>query len=575
MRSVDKFTLWFGITNLIVGILSIFTPFVGHRSARNPIRRIKGERQGVINREPGMLLGRISAVNPPHAILHAVLGALGLAASGSNRFTRGYLWLNGLVFAVLAAVGWAAVGIKPGVHNVRGVAFDRQGNAIKTLWAAIAMFLALRGKDADQSPIPREKTLDSSLALLMEGYTFISRRCARYKSDVFQTRITFRKVFCMQGEEAARVFYSGDRFTRRNALPAVSLRLLQGFGSFFLLDGEAHRQRKRPVIALMAPENRQRFNDILTEEWRNAARRWEKREKIVFYHEVEEIIFRTVCRWAGVPVPEGEVAQRTSEVAVMFEGAGAVGWRNLQAQILRTRTENWIEDVVEMVRAGAHRPGEDSAAQVLALAKDAQGNLLDKHVAAVELINILRPTVAVARFITYAALALHDYPEVRRRLESGDEEYLDWFVHEVRRYYPFFPFVAGRVRQPFHWRGLHFKKNTWVMLDLFGTNHDERSWDNPDKFRPERFKDWNGSAYNYIPQGGGDTATDHRCPGEDLTLDMMKQAVRMLTKEMRYDVPEQNLNISLRKMPSIPKSRFIMRNVRLVNRAWEQERMTV
>ena len=38
-------------------------------------------------------------------------------------------------------------------------------------------------------PIPRENSIDSTLALLNEGYNFISRRCERLHSDAFETRI--------------------------------------------------------------------------------------------------------------------------------------------------------------------------------------------------------------------------------------------------------------------------------------------------------------------------------------------------------------------------------------------------
>ena len=70
------------------------------------------------------------------------------------------------------------------------------------------------------------------------------------------------------------------------------------------------------------------------------------------------------------------------------------------------------------------------------------------------------------------------------------------FVQEVRRFFPFFPAVAGRVRETFEWRGYRFDRGTHVMLDLHGTNHDSRVWREPDAFRPERFLQWDGSPSN-------------------------------------------------------------------------------
>lgn len=75
--------------------------------------------------------------------------------------------------------------------------------------------------------IPREASLDSALALLAEGYTFISKRCGRLQSDVFKTRFMLRNAICAMGEDAAAMFYHPDRFTRKHAVPPTTLLLLR------------------------------------------------------------------------------------------------------------------------------------------------------------------------------------------------------------------------------------------------------------------------------------------------------------------------------------------------------------
>ena len=121
--------------------------------------------------------------------------------------------------------------------------------------------------------------------------------------------------------------------------------------------------------------------------------------------------------------------------------------------------------------------------------------------------------------------------------------------------------IGGRVLREFNWRGHHFAKGTRVLLDLYGTLHDPQTWEEPSAFRPERFRGRNVSAFDLIPQGGGDHLANHRCAGEWITITLMKRAVRLLTTAMRYDVPEQDLRIDLTRMPAIPESRFVVRNV--------------
>jgi fatty-acid peroxygenase len=117
--------------------------------------------------------------------------------------------------------------------------------------------------------------------------------------------------------------------------------------------------------------------------------------------------------------------------------------------LLRARAERWVRSIIQDVRDGKLDVPEGCATHVIAFFRGLDGEPLDAKVAAVELINILRPTVAVAWYVTFAALALHQYPQCERALATGGEGELERFVQEVRRFYPLFPAVRGRVQKPF------------------------------------------------------------------------------------------------------------------------------
>ncbi len=53
--------------------------------------------------------------------------------------------------------------------------------------------------------VPRDPLPDATLALLRDGYRFIPRRCERFGSDLFETRLLLRRAVCMRGPEAARL----------------------------------------------------------------------------------------------------------------------------------------------------------------------------------------------------------------------------------------------------------------------------------------------------------------------------------------------------------------------------------
>jgi fatty-acid peroxygenase len=411
--------------------------------------------------------------------------------------------------------------------------------------------------------IPRLDAFDSSVALLREGYGFGARRFARCSSDAFETRLMLRKAVVAFGKEAARLLYEPDRMTRRGALPVTVVTLLQDFGSVQMLDGEALRRRKQMFMSLMTPAGLALFEDLVEGEWRAGIPEWAQAGQVVLFDAVREVLFRAVCAWSGVPLDRREADARTRQFAAMVEGAASVGPRNLRAQVLRHRAERWAGDVIERARSGALEVEEGRAVHAIAWHRDGEGRLLDTQVARVELINVLRPTVAVARFITFAALALRQYPECRAKV-IADDEYLRWFVQEVRRYYPFFPMVGGRAREGFDWRGRRFPAGSWFLLDIYATNHDPRIWSEPAAFRPERFATWDGDPYSFVPQGGGDHGVTHRCAGEWLTISVMERAVRLLTTAMTYDVPLQDLGVDLSRMPAAPRSGLRISQVRPV-----------
>jgi fatty-acid peroxygenase len=416
------------------------------------------------------------------------------------------------------------------------------------------------------SDIPREHRGDSTIALLKDPYKFISKRCRELHSDVFVTRILLKRTICMSGAEAARLFYDPSRFIRHGAPPLRLQQSLFGKGGVQALDDEAHQRRKALFLSLLSQE---RIGDVVatvTKRLREYAGKWASMDRVVLYPELQEVLTRAVCAWAGVPLDEDEVGKRARQLAFLFDGAGAVGPRHWRSRIARQQTDRWIAAIIDRIRSGDYRPPHDSAAFQLAWYREPNGGVLPSKTAAVEVLNILRPTVAVSVYIVFLAHALHEHPRYRDALRRGDPIQTEAFVQEVRRFYPFFPATTALVRREFDWNGLHFPADVRVLLDLHGINHDARVWDAPEEFRPERFLHWDGDAFTFVPQGGGDHQKNHRCPGEWATIEIMKAALDFLVNGIRYEVPPQDLELDDRRLPALPRSRFVITKVSRVAR---------
>jgi fatty-acid peroxygenase len=403
---------------------------------------------------------------------------------------------------------------------------------------------------------------DSTVALATDGYRFGIRRFDRLGRDGFDTHLMLRPVTFLRGSSAVRFFYEGGRFERAGALPRSVLHLLQDEGSVLTLTGAAHERRKAVFLELLAPERLPRLTEAFRIHFLEAAGHWATEDRVVLLEELSVVLTRAVCDWAGVPLPEDQVAERSREFSTMVDQVAAVGPPNWRARALRRRTERWAAELITGVRDGTVRTRGDSALVALAGLSDDEGRPLDPAVCAVELLNLLRPTVAVGRYLVFCAWALHQHPRWHARFSAGDDSELDLFVHEVRRFFPFIPVIGGRATRDSTFGDTRFKRGAWVMLDLYGTNHSERLWSRPEVFLPQRFRGRNLSPNELVPHGGGYAEDGHRCPGEDPTLELMREGVRLLTRAVDYDVPEQDLRISLRSIPAAPESGFVISNVR-------------
>ena len=404
---------------------------------------------------------------------------------------------------------------------------------------------------------------DSTLSFLREGFLFIPNRCNSLNSDVFETRLLLKKVICLNGYEAAKMFYDNNLFERKNAAPERMRRTLTGDGGVQSLDDAAHRNRKAMFLSLMTEGKLEGFISILNRELNSAGLVWTSEKKITLFAEMQEIFFRTACAWSGVPLTDAEAGKRADDMGEMVDGFAAIGYRNCLAKLARKRSEAWMVDVIEKVRRNELSASQGTALHTMTWHKDENGQLLRSDTAAVEMLNIVRPISAIATYVAFAALALHDYPRCAASLRGGDDDDYQVFVQEVRRYYPFTPFVLAKVRKDFDWQGVHFPRGKPVFLSAYGVDHDPRLWPDPEQFDPQRFRNWDGNQFAFIPHGGGDYLRGHRCAGEHLTIQAMKAALCFLVEGIDFDVPSQDLSFSLARIPALPKSGFVINNVRL------------
>ncbi|MEW1835309.1 cytochrome P450 [Microbacterium sp. NPDC079995] len=426
---------------------------------------------------------------------------------------------------------------------------------------------AERAADPTLGVVSRAAWRDDSASLLTRGYRFGEHIWRRVPGGARSApmRLLFSDALLVRGAEGVAAFYDDQRVARHGAMPPFIQETLFGHESVHSLDGEDHRHRKATFVsALYEDEQVARLRPHLEREWRHEVDEWIAGGTRSAYDAAVGALGRAIMRWAGLP-GTGEAKTRWARrQAQIVEGFGVPYSPEYVLSALNRRwSDRHAERLIRAVRAGRLDAHPDTALAAWAWHRDRDGRLLSARLAGVELQNSFRPMIAVARFSAFAAKRLQEHPEWRERIAAEVSERASLvdgplataFAQEIRRLSPFVPMLPAFATQDIEVDGRTVRAGGRIVLDILGTDTDERSWERPDVFDPERFvgvDDYEAIAA-FIPHGGADVATGHRCPGEKLAIAGLAASISALS-DPRLTVLPAGLEVNERRMPTKPRS---------------------
>ena len=399
---------------------------------------------------------------------------------------------------------------------------------------------------------------------LDEGYLLLSELRKEADAPVVKARLLNKEVIAVYGKEAAKKFYDPRNFKREGAMPKVVLKTLFGEEGVQTLDGKAHEHRKTTFMNLMTPKRMDEYHRILD---KNLAQKLDQQHgEFELFDLSKDVLFRSICEWAGIDLSEmskEEIDQLAEYQISMISSAVTNPATHIKGIENRKKSEKWAQSLIEHARTNPVAGKENIALYAFANATDDNGELLPIDVAAVELLNVIRPTVALTVWIALMGHALFSRPDIYQRLHAEFDKLQDSFIQEMRRYYPFFPMLPAFAKQDVEIDGYLIPKDSWVVLDLYGTNHDKRTIETPEVFRISRYlgKEKHISydeEYEMIAQGGGKFEAMHRCAGEWITLHTLRVFSDQLVNKYQFSVPKQDWEIPMNQFPTYPKSKALL-----------------
>lgn len=406
---------------------------------------------------------------------------------------------------------------------------------------------------------------DRTIQFLTDGYLLPSnlRTTAGLEPESMcpvTTKLLGQDATIVRGSAGIDLFYDEDVMQREGAMPPVIGDALVGKGAVHNLDGEEHKVRKAQMAAMAYEDERvAEFAPLVAEEVERAVAGWEGAQGNVF-EDLSLAFGRAAFRWAGIDLPAENTDELVGRMITLLDNFGtATGTPRAFWQ--RRQLDNWAEALITDVREGRITARPDCVLEHMAQLTDASGERVDARTAGIELQNLTRPTVAVGFFASFAAVALAENPQWRTRInesETGREAFA--FAQEVRRFYPFVPMFPAKATKDTEFEGCPIHQGQRVILDFVGTLHSAEEWDNPASFDPERFMAYETQSEAetikpFIPQGGADVRTGHRCPGEKIAVTALSAAVEALARpEVRISAEAIDTNYSMTEILARPKS---------------------
>lgn len=131
--------------------------------------------------------------------------------------------------------------------------------------------------------------------------------------------------------------------------------------------------------------------------------------------------------------------------------------------------------------------------------------------------------------------------EGKRDITDNDLEkmhYLKAVIKETLRYHVPVPFLARVARDNLKIRGYDISSGTMVIINAWTIGRDPASWNDPEKFMPERFLntsvDFRGQDFRLIPFGAGRRG----CPGITFAMASVELVLVNLMQKFTWDLPD-------------------------------------
>jgi cytochrome P450 len=367
-------------------------------------------------------------------------------------------------------------------------------------------------------------------------------RCHRRYGDTFTLRIRHYGdwVLLADPDDVKRVFTAGPAVGVATANPLLGP--LLGPRSVMLLEEPEHMVRRKLMLPSFHGRAVQADAEMMAQVARQEVARWPVGEPFALWPRMQDITLDVVMRAVFGPASETPRLQPLRQSLRTL-----TTWMNepRNLALLAALGPGWVtrsrgyreamgaveEAVMAEVRRRKDEPdgGDPGVVSMLVAAEYEDGSPLSDQDLRDELVTLLSdgPTSSTLAWTFERLLRNPDKLELLREdVLGGDGAYLDAVVKETLRLRPPVPVVVRTLLEPLTLGGHELPAGTTVAPCIHLIHRDERWYEQPHRFLPERFLGKQPGTYTWIPFGGG----VRRCLAASYAEMEMKRVLRIVLR---------------------------------------------
>jgi cytochrome P450 family 135 len=404
-------------------------------------------------------------------------------------------------------------------------------------------------------PGPRMPAVAQTLAWALAP-TALMDHCFKSRGEAFT--LTFspsgRKLVMVSDPAAVKTVLTAPPEAAPSAAGDTPIASILGPSSVITLTGPEHMRQRKLLLPPFHGERMRAYEETIVQASRRDMASWPLGRPMRLGARTRnitlEVILRAVFgveaeRMSGLKGAIGRLAEPARTLALLRFALSPPSSERPAGEIGQAleRLDGLIYAEIERRREQQDLGEREDILSLLLQARDEDGEAMTDGELRDELVSLLlagHETTATAT--AWAIERLVRSPDKLRRLveeiDGGEgDEYMQAVIHETLRVRPVVPGVVRLLQEPLTVAGYELPEGTRVVPSIYLTNSNPRVYEDPKRFKPERFLDQAPDTFAWIPFGGG----IRRCIGASFAMLEMKVMLRTMLKELHPSVPKNSV----------------------------------